>query len=134
MKNLGILSLGLLLSFSAQAHEGHGHSGPEAVNGGIVQEGKQLNVELVTQGSDVMVYTSGKDGKSINPSDVSLVGTAEPRGKQKSKLDFKPMSNHLHAKVDAKGAKRFELKLEAKLKSGQGKAADRFTFQVEPEG
>lgn len=130
MRTVSALLVLSLMSPIALAHEGHNHAGAEAPHGGVLKEGKQLNLELVTQGSDVLLYPLAKDGKAVALKDVQISATAQPPKKTKTKLDLKPMEDHFHGTFDAKGSYRYELQIEAK---SSGKT-DKFTYQVEPQG
>lgn len=134
MRSLILSLIAAFISSSAPAHEGHSHgpSGPEAVNGGVVKEGKSLNMELVSQSGEVKLFPAAKDGKPLSVESVELSATAQPRGKPKAKITLQPSGTHFLGKIDAKGSKRLELKVEASLKGS--KAKDAFVFQVEPEG
>jgi hypothetical protein len=107
-----------------------GHTGPEAPHGGILKEGKALNLELVASAGEVQLFPFSKDGKMLPTDNVKLTATAQAPKKQKMIIDLKPMSDHFMGKVDAKGSYRFELQVEAIVMGKKEKIA----FQVEPQG
>lgn len=133
-----ILSVILISAFSLTtfAHEGHdGPSGLQAPHGGVAKPGKQINLELVQEGSSIKLYPISHEGKALDTKTVTLKATAKipKKGKnaaQSKALTLKAESEGFSSEVDMKGSHRFELEVEA----ASGGKTDKFTFQVEPQG
>gem|GEM_PF-5968221 len=130
MKKVSLVIVSWLFAAGALAHEGHGHKGIEASNGGEVKEGKTLALEFVAKGSDIEIYPLSTKGEALSPDRVKMTATATPRGKPKTKVELQPMGNHFMGKING-GGKRVELQIEAWT---SGDAAEKFKFQIEPQG
>ena len=132
MKVLLSIATSVLLASNAYAHQGHDDhgSGPRITHGGVVKEGKILNMELVTQGSSIMLYPLSKDGEAIPIKDITIAASSQAPKKAKSKVDLKPGADHFMGTVESKGSYRFELQVEATYKGKK----DSLKFQVEPQG
>lgn len=131
MKTLSMI-LGLtFFTASAWAHEGHDH-GPksaQATQGGVLHQGKKVGLEVVQESGELKLYPLDATAKPLKASDVKVSGTYElPKGKPEP-LALTAKGDYLSAKVDAKGAHRFGVKLKVDY---QGSAED-FSFQVEPQ-
>jgi len=124
-----ILSVALLGSLSAFAHEGHDEApgSIKANHGGTVKAGKEINLEYVVSGSEVKLFPVSHEGKDLTSAEVKLnVLVKLPKGKAEAlKIDSK--DGALIAKVDFKNAYRIEMNVEA---DHQGKKST-FKFQVE---
>ena len=135
MKSLIKILTVLFFSFSASrlvsAHEGHDDvpSALKANHGGIVKAGKEINLEYVVTGNEVMLYPVSHSGQDLTAQDVKLTGTAQtPKGKAEA-LKIETQSNGFKTTVDFKGAYRTEVKLDADAKGKK----DHFKFQVEKQ-
>lgn len=130
------LSLFPTLSPTASAHEGHGHdAGAEAPHGGMVKDGKTMNLELVVKGNEIQLYPLKKDGTSISTNEIKATATAQPPKKTKEKIELKSNAEFYQGTYDAKGSYRYELKVEAqKADPKKGTVTETFTFQVETKG
>lgn len=124
-----ILSIALLGSIAAFAHEGHDNvpGAIKANHGGTVMPGKEINLEYVVSGTEVKLYPASHEGADLTASEVKLVVKSKlPSGKpQQIKIDSK--DGTFIAKVDFKNAYRVEVNVDAEVK---GKKSS-FKFQVE---
>lgn len=125
----------LLMSSASVAHEGHHEpTGLEAPHGGMIKPGKLVNLELVQEGTTIKLFPVAHAGEKA-PTDLKLTAKATTPKKGKGKgetqtLSLKPDGEGYSATVDTKGAHRFELEVQV---TSSGKA-DKFVFQVEPQG
>jgi len=123
---LAVLSIGVY-SF---AHEGHDHApGHGAPHGGVVKEGKNFDLELVTQGQEIRLYPLDKKGQSILAQNLVISATAQPPKQAKADLRLVAEKEYFTAKADPKGSYRFELSVTATYQ----KQKNEFRFQVETE-
>jgi hypothetical protein len=129
MKSLLMVAAAILIGNSAIAHEGHdlAPGALKANHGGVVKAGKEINLEYVVSGTDILMYPLSHDGKDISASTVKLNATAKsPKGKEEPlKLSLK--DGAYAGAIDFKGAYRTEVKVGADI-SGK---KDSFKFQVE---
>ncbi|OYZ23545.1 MAG: hypothetical protein B7Y39_04355 [Bdellovibrio sp. 28-41-41] len=124
-----ILSIAILGSIATFAHEGHDKvpGAIKANHGGTVMPGKEINLEYVVSGADVMLFPASHEGSDLSASEVKLnVKSKLPNGKPKLiKLESK--EGAFIAKVDFKNAYRIEMTVDTEVK---GKKSS-FKFQVE---
>jgi hypothetical protein len=129
MKNLIMLAAAVLIGSSAIAHEGHDMApgALKANHGGVVKAGKEINLEYVVSGTDILMYPMSHEGKDISASMVKLTATGKsPKGKEEPlKLSLK--NGGYAGVVDFKGAYRTEVKVSSDV----GGKKDSFKFQVE---
>lgn len=127
-KLLAMAAVGLMSTVSF-AHEGHDVTpgALKAAHGGVVQAGKEINLEYVTSGAEVKLYPLSHDGGDVSATKIKLSGTARsPKGKEEPlKLSLK--EGAYVAQIDFKGAYRVEVKVTADV----GGKKDSFKFQVE---
>lgn len=120
----------------AIAHEGHADApGFLAPHGGIVQRGRQIDMELVQEGTTLKLYPISHEGKPMKPSEVTITATAKAPKKGKAKgevqtLKLKEEGEGFTTSVELKNTHRFELEVQT---TSAGKK-DRFIYQVEPQG
>jgi len=132
---VALITFGMVLGLSAFAHEGHDHApGMEnAPHGGTIKKGKFLSFEIVTTGSELKVYPFVNEKKTnlkpVPVSEVKLLGNYQIPKKKKVAVTFTSQEDYFVAKIDAKGAYRYALDLNATYK---GKT-DKVTVQVEPQ-
>jgi hypothetical protein len=125
-------------AFAQHDHSG-AHSGHAAVqktdtttvspHGGVVKNGKNLNLEIMTMAKAIAIFPLTKDGKELPLKDVVLSGRVKS-SKNKSletPVEFTAMSNHFMANIDRKGSDTLELLVEAKT---AGKT-EKFVFTIE---
>lgn len=134
MKFLKTLILALTFTAAAAAHEGHDHDAPASVKpvkGGIVRSLEELNVEVVAKGKEIQIYLFDHDMKPRRTEGFKVRAEAElPRKKGKSALTLKDQGDHYVTEFDAKGAHRFDLKLQiTDPKTGHD---DGLKFTLEP--
>ncbi|MBC7659584.1 MAG: hypothetical protein H7249_07735 [Chitinophagaceae bacterium] len=111
------------------AHEGHDHAPGQLVsqNGGVVKSGKEMNLEMVTEGAKVSFYPLAHTGEKIAVSDVKISATAQsPKGKP-APLKLESNGSAYIGIVELAGAVRSTVEVKATY---QGKT-DIFKFQVE---
>ncbi|MBC7467270.1 MAG: FixH family protein [Bdellovibrio sp.] len=129
MFNKIILTIAIVSSLTAFAHEGHDDApgALKANHGGTVKAGKELNLEYVVTGSEVKLFPVSHDGKDVPASDVKVTATTKaPKGKlEAAKIESK--DGVYVTQVDFKGAYRLEMAVTADFK---GKKSE-FKFQVE---
>jgi hypothetical protein len=132
MKHL-ILTLGLLLSISSFAHEGHDHDAPgavEAPKGGMIKSTEGYHVEVVAKGTNIKVYLYSLDLKPADASGFKVqLQTEIPRSKKSENLEFKATGNMLEATYDAKSAHRYTLMVSIAKTGGH---SDKLSFTIEP--
>lgn len=124
-----ILSIALLGSLVAFAHEGHDDApgALKANHGGTVKAGHEINLEYVVAGTEVKLFPISHDGKELAATDVTIKATTKlPKGKvEAAKIENK--DGAFVTQVDFKGGYRVEMNVTADTK---GKKST-FKFQVE---
>ncbi|MBY0415197.1 MAG: hypothetical protein K2Q18_13585 [Bdellovibrionales bacterium] len=127
-KTLLILAIAALptLSFS---HEGHDQApgALKSIHGGVVQAGKQLNLEVIVSGSEITLYPTSHEGKDIPAKDVKIEATAKPKKGKPFPVAFTSTQKGFTSKVDLQGANRLPVTINV---TNNGKT-DHFTVQVE---
>lgn len=128
MKNL-LLVLALSLTFSVSAHEGHNNSPGsfKSLHGGTVQNGKELNLEVIINGKELTVFPTSHEGKDVPAKEVKLTAQAKPKKGKAYEVKFIPSNNGHSATVDLQGANRLPIEISV---TSKGKT-DKFTVQVE---
>lgn len=128
---LGIIAT-TLIAFSSLAHEGHDKT-PGALaapHGGLIQGTSSLYLEMVTDKNDVKIYPLDHDSKPVPLNDVKLEAKMTvPRKGKSEKVNFMIHEDHYMATIDAKGAHRYQLDVEATYKGKKEKVK----FNVEPQ-
>jgi hypothetical protein len=129
MKTLLVILTITFLSFTAFSHEGHNDTPGafKSLHGGTVQNGKQLNLEVVVSGREITIFPTSHDGKDIQLSDVKIESLAKPKKGKAYSVTFSPAKNGLSATIDLKGANRIPVEITV---TGHGKT-DHFLVQVE---
>jgi hypothetical protein len=130
MKSLiQITILGVLIGFSAFAHEGHDHGAPsfQAPRGGILKSALDYHFELVRDKNTVQIYAYDQAGKELPTNKFKTTAELELPRQKKTGLPLVDKKTNWEATVDAKGAHRFTLKLN--LEAGNEK--DYVSFTVE---
>lgn len=128
MKNL-LLLIATLLSLSIWAHEGHNQT-PGSVkskHGGVVSLGKQLNLEVLVNGTNVTLYPLTHESNDLKAADIKIDAIAKPRKGNTYPVIFKAEKLGFSTDVDLKGLNRVELEINIEL---AGKK-DKFKVQVE---
>ncbi len=132
MKLLTFLFASLLASSFAWAHEGHDKT-PGALaapHGGLIKGTDHLYLELVSSNDVLKVYPLDHDMKAIPVADVKIDGKMSiPRKSKSEAVKFSAQADYFEAKVDAKGAHRYDLDVTAT----HGGKAEKVKFSVEPQ-
>lgn len=136
MKSLNyvVVMLGMLVSLTSFAHEGHDHDAPttiKAPKGGVIKALDESRVEVVYKGKSVKVYVYDHEGKPAMASRFKIEAKAiMPRGKKEDVVSLQAKENFFEAEYDAKGIHRYTLKLDVTdSKTGR---TDPLTFTIEP--
>lgn len=132
MKRILLLTV-LIFSFAmTNAHEGHNKTpGLQSTRpGGTIKGTNHIYLELVSDKDGVQLYPMDHEKKPIPLSDIKMEGKVTiPRKNKTQVLKFTAQDDHFAAKVDAKGAHRYDL--EASVTYG-GKS-EKLKFSVEPQ-
>lgn len=130
IKNV-IGGIAIALSAIAFAHEGHDDvpGGAKANHGGVVKSGKEINLEYVVNGNEVILYPVSHEGKDLPAADVNITGTSKSPKAKPEALKFTNQGGFYKANVDFKGAYRSEVNVTTEYKGKK----DNFKFQVEKQ-
>lgn len=130
MKNLLLLILMLPVSF-VNGHEGHDKTPGvlSAPHGGMIKGTDELYLEVVTSKKEIQLYPLDHDMKALPLSDVKIEAKMSlPRKKISESLKLESANDHLKAKVDAKGAHRYELEVHIT----HAQKTEKLKFNIEP--
>lgn len=129
MKKLFTFILLLALPALSFAHEGHDNApgSLKSLHGGVVQAGKNINLETIITGQEINIYPISHEGKDVPLKDVKVEATAKPKKGKPYPVQFSVAKQSFKTTVDLNGANR--LPIELKITTG-GKT-DQFTVQVE---
>ena len=117
------------IALNVFAHEGHDNAPGtlKANHGGVVQAGKEINLEYIVSGNEVKLFPLSHEGKDLAANQVKLVvSSKQPKGKAEV-VNLETKNGVTVAKVDFKNAYRVEMSVEAEF-NGQ---KNNFKFQVE---
>lgn len=132
MKQIFIF-LTLIFSFIiVNAHEGHDKTpGYQSSRpGGTIKGTDHIYLELVSDQGSVKLYPMDHDKKPIPLSDIKMEGKMTiPRKNTTQVLKFTTQNDHIAAKVDAKGAHRYDLEVTVT----HGGKSEKLKFSVEPQ-
>lgn len=112
------------------AHEGHDHAPGvvQAPHGGVAKAGKNVSVELVTEGTTLKIYPLDAASKPLAGARVSATAQL-PKSKKKETVVLTPQADRFEGSFASGGSYRYTLE----VKVGVGKTKDeKFVFQVEP--
>lgn len=111
------------------SHEGHNQTpgALKSIHGGVVQGGKQLNLEVIVNESEITLFPTSHEGKDIPAKDVKIEGIAKPKKGKPFPVIFTNSPRGFTSKVDLQGANRLPVTINV---TNQGKT-DHFTVQVE---
>jgi hypothetical protein len=118
--------------FPLFSHEDHSHGpvGPVAPNGGQLKVGKEINVEVLGNKTEVKIYPYDHDMKALTLEQIEIKGNfVIPRKQISKKMDFKKANGFWHASIDGSKTHRYVLDLTFSV-AGKN---DQFSFQVEPK-
>ena len=131
MKQLILAALFLAFG-TAHAHEGHDKT-PGALaapHGGQVKGTDHIYLELVSSGGEIKAYPLDHEMKPVPVADVKLDGKMSiPRKNKSEAVKFTAQADYFLAKVDAKGAHRYDLDVTIT----HGGKAEKLKFSVEPQ-
>lgn len=119
----------ILFSTVSFSHEGHDQL-PGALksnHGGVVQAGKEINLEYVVSGNEVKLYPLSHEGKDIPLKDVSFSVTSKRPKEKSSAIKVDEVDRVSILKVDFKKAYR----IEVEVKVDHIGRESHFKFQVE---
>jgi hypothetical protein len=125
------LVLTLTTSPFLQAHEGHDEAPGQlrSQHGGVVKGGKQLNLEMLAEGSKVTFYPVPHTGEKVASSELKVTATSQlPKGKA-APLKLTDKGDAFTGDVDFGTANRSAVEVKVNYK---GKT-DTFKFQVEKQ-
>lgn len=132
MRQLILFTALFLALEGAKAHEGHDKT-PGALaapHGGIVKGTEPIYLELVTESGGIKVYPLDHNTKAIPLADVKIEGKMSiPRKNKVEAVKFTVGSDHFIAKIDAKGAHRYDLDITITY----GGKTEKLKFSVEPQ-
>ena len=129
MKQLILIMTMSFLSTIGFAHEGHDDApgSVKATHGGVVKQGKEINLEIVSAGGELKLFPVSHTGADIPLSDVKLTGTAQPPKGKAVPLALEVKDKSYFSKLDFNGAYRLSLEIKADVKGKK----DTFKIQVE---
>ncbi len=128
MKKLFVLLLSLF-TFTVFSHEGHNETpgSIKSLHGGIVQQGKQINLEVIVNGNAIQIFPTSHEGKDIPLKDVKITAKAKPKKGKAYDVNFNAGKDSYATTVDLQGANRLPVEVTV---TTNGKN-DYFTIQVE---
>lgn len=119
-------------SLSAFSHEGHDKT-PGALaapHGGMVKGTDHIYLEVVSNQNEIKAYPLDHDMKPVPVADVKLDGKMLiPRKNKSEAVKFTAQADYFSAKVDSKGAHRYDLDVTIT----HGGKAEKLKFSVEPQ-
>lgn len=132
MKQL-MISVAMFMAFSiTSAHEGHDKT-PGALaapHGGIVKGTDHIYLEVVSGSGEVKIYPLDHDMKPIVVADVKIDAKMTiPRKNKSEVVKFSSQADYFSAKIDAKGAHRYDLDVSVT----HGGKTEKLKFSVEPQ-
>lgn len=132
MKRILLLTV-LIFSFGfANAHEGHDKTpGLQSTRpGGTIKGTDRIYLELVSDKDGAQLYPMDHDKKAIPLSEVKMEAKMTiPRKNKTQNLKLTAQNDHFAAKVDAKGAHRYDLDVSVT----HGGNTEKLKFSVEPQ-
>ncbi|MBK9323508.1 MAG: hypothetical protein IPM97_11305 [Bdellovibrionaceae bacterium] len=123
----------LLVGPTSQAHEGHDHDGPAAIQapkGGVIKSLKKSFIEVVSKGKNIKIYIYDSEIKPKSTSGFKLSAKAVlPRTKKQEPLVLTAQDTFYEASYDAKGLHRYTLELLVKDPESDGDNKLSFTIE-----
>jgi hypothetical protein len=119
----------IVLSITLYAHEGH-NSTPgsfKSLHGGTVQNGKELNLEIIINGKNLTVYPTSHESKDVSEKEIKISATAKPKKGKMYKINLVNSNGGYSATLDLQGANRLPVEITV-LSHGK---TDRFVIQIE---
>lgn len=132
MRQLILFAAMFLALDVAVAHEGHDKTPGTlaAPHGGVVKGTDHIYLELVAESAGIKIYPLDHETKAIPVADIKIEGKMSvPRKNKLETVKFTVSGDHFAAKVDAKGAHRYDLDVTVT----HGGKAEKLKFSVEPQ-
>ena len=117
------------MTLSLMAHEGHNNAPGsfKSLHGGTVQNGKELNLEVIISGKELTVYPTSHESKDVPEKDVKLLAMAKPKKGKPYAVTLTNSKGGYSATVDLQGSNRLPVEITVQ---SHGKT-DHFTVQIE---
>lgn len=124
-----LLALIIVLPTLSFSHEGHDLTpgSLKSLHGGVVQGGKESNLEVIVNGQSITLYPTSHEGKDLLAKDVKIEAMAKPKKGAAYPIKLSIVKGGYSSTVDLKGANRLPIEVTVAV---NGKK-DRFTIQVE---
>ena len=119
----------VLTALNLTAHEGHNIApgSYKSLHGGVVQNGVELNLEVIVTGKDILVYPISHESKDVPAKDITVTAMAKPKKGKAYPVTLSNINGGYGATVDLQGANRLPIEVTVKSKN----KTDKFTVQVE---
>lgn len=129
MKTLVLFLSVVLNSSNVFSHEGHNNAPGsfKSLHGGTVQNGKELNLEFIVNGTELTIYPTGHDSKDVPTSLVKVSAMAKPKKGKPYPVVLTPAKVGYRATLNLEGANR----LPVEIKTESNGKSDKFTIQIE---
>lgn len=129
MSNFVSILVASLMSLSLLAHEGHNNAPGsfKSLHGGTVQNGKELNLEVIISGKELTVYPTSHESKDIPEKDVKVSALAKPKKGKAYPVTLINSKGGYSATVELQGSNRLPVEITVQ---SHGKT-DHFTVQIE---
>lgn len=129
MKTLILFLFVIVNTPSAFSHEGH-NSTPgsyKSLHGGVVQNGKELNLEVIVNATELTVYPTSHESKDVPASAVKITAMAKPKKGKPYPVALTLSKGGYKAKLNLDGANRLPVEITV-MSNGK---TDKFTVQIE---
>ena len=128
MKKL-FLTLVLILPTLVFSHEGHNQTpgSLKSIHGGVVQGGKEANLEVIINGQQVTLFPTSHEGQDLLAKNLKVEAIAKPKKGAAYPVKVTTEKNGYSIDVDLKGANRLPVTVSVTM---NGKT-DKFNIQVE---
>lgn len=128
MKKL-LLTLIIILPTLVFSHEGHNQTpgSLKSIHGGVVQAGKEVNLEFIISGQKVTLFPTSHDGLDLVAKNLKIEAIAKPRKGAAYPVKVDSEKSGYSINVDLKGANRIPVTVSVTM---NGKT-DKFIIQVE---
>lgn len=122
--------LSFIFSHPSFGHEGHNNTPGtfKSLHGGTVLIGKETNIEVIVNGTEINIYPTSHESKDLLSSQIKIAAMAKPKKGASYPIALAPMKIGFKAKVDLKGANRLPVEINV---TNEKSKTDKFTIQVE---
>lgn len=129
MSKLALTFIASIMSLTLMAHEGHSNAPGsfKSLHGGTVQNGKELNLEVIINGKELTVYPTSHESKDVSEKDVKIQALAKPKKGKAYPVVLTNSKGGYSATVDLQGSNRLPVEITVQ---SHGKT-DHFTVQIE---